>query len=517
MDTQPKPVRYFLYARKSSEDKGKQVQSIEDQVNELRRIAKQRELLIIDELYESQSAKQPGRPIFNKMMERIAAGEADGILCWKLDRLSRNPVDGGTVSWWLQNGTIKSIQTFEKEHKPSDNVLMMAVELGMANQFIRDLVPNVLRGMESKVKKGWFPHRVPPGYLNDKYLDRGERTISPDPDRFEMVKKMWKMVAEQVYTPAEVLWMANEEWGFKTLQRKKSGGGPLSNTSFYDMLRNPFFYGSFLEKGVLYEGKHRPMVSEELYWKVQKVLGKKGRPCPKTNRTYYFGGRMRCGECGYAIIGEMANKISKKTGERFLYCRCSKKSKEVSCTQKYITEAELKKQLDEFIQTITLKESVKDWCLKWLKEENADEEKTSNQIVESLNRTYEQNQKWLFNLNSALIEERMSKEEHHQRTQKLLLEQKALRKQLDETEVQVVNWLELCERTFDFAVNCAYWFNNGTIEDKKIILATIGSEIVLKDKIVTVKPGELFEIIQEGVKTEEWCSKPCTTTAITSS
>ena len=68
--------------------------SIEAQLVELRSLARKNELEIIEEFVEKKSAKIPGRAIFNDMMARIQRGEAQGIICWKIDRLARNPVDG---------------------------------------------------------------------------------------------------------------------------------------------------------------------------------------------------------------------------------------------------------------------------------------------------------------------------------------------------------------------------------------------------------------------------------------
>ena len=105
-------TKYFLYARKSSESEERQVQSIDDQINSLKILAKDEGLNVVDILFESKSAKAPGkRKVFEDMIQRIKAGEADGILCWEINRLSRNPVDSGTIQWMLQEEVIKSIQT----------------------------------------------------------------------------------------------------------------------------------------------------------------------------------------------------------------------------------------------------------------------------------------------------------------------------------------------------------------------------------------------------------------------
>src|SRR5437899_2006737 len=95
-------AKYFLYARKSSESEDRQVASIDSQIENMKNDAAREHLEIIDVLSEAQSAKAPGRPVFSRMIERIRRGEAQGIICWKLDRLARNPVDGGQVSWMLQ-------------------------------------------------------------------------------------------------------------------------------------------------------------------------------------------------------------------------------------------------------------------------------------------------------------------------------------------------------------------------------------------------------------------------------
>ena len=163
-------LRYIIYCRKSSEAEDKQVQSIESQLNELKRLAERLNLSVIDVFTESKSAKSPGRPIFNNILKKITQGKADGVICWKLDRLARNPIDGGLIIWMLQKGIIKHIQSFDRGYYPEDNVLLMNIEFGMANQYVLDLSVNVKRGMRQKVSEGWLPHRPPLGYLNNKSL-----------------------------------------------------------------------------------------------------------------------------------------------------------------------------------------------------------------------------------------------------------------------------------------------------------------------------------------------------------
>ena len=80
--------KYYLYARKSTDDEDRQILSIESQLNELREYAKRENLFVMEEFIETKTAKKPGRPIFDFMVKQIEAGGADGIFAWHPDRVS---------------------------------------------------------------------------------------------------------------------------------------------------------------------------------------------------------------------------------------------------------------------------------------------------------------------------------------------------------------------------------------------------------------------------------------------
>src|ERR1035437_804282 len=147
-------MKYILYCRKSSESEDRQEKSIDSQEHELLAIAQKQNLTVFKILKESKSAKKVGRPVFAEMLSLLSSGKADGVLCWKLDRLSRNPIDTGYVQSLLQDGIIKNIKTFEHDYFPQDNILMMVFEMGMANQHIRDLSVNIKRGNREKLARG---------------------------------------------------------------------------------------------------------------------------------------------------------------------------------------------------------------------------------------------------------------------------------------------------------------------------------------------------------------------------
>ena len=120
-------MKYILYCRKSTDTEDKQVLSLESQEKELTDLAKDRNLEIVQILNEKKSAKAPGRPIFNEMMTSISAGKADAILCWKIDRLTRNPVDGGSIIWAIKQHGIKVMTPAQSYAREDDNIILMYI------------------------------------------------------------------------------------------------------------------------------------------------------------------------------------------------------------------------------------------------------------------------------------------------------------------------------------------------------------------------------------------------------
>lgn len=102
-----------IYCRKSQESEDRQALSIPAQIDECKKLASKYQLSVqgIQIVEESKSAKQPGRALFNEMVKKINQGEIDTIICWKLDRLARNPIDGSSIIWMLEQKYIKQIIT----------------------------------------------------------------------------------------------------------------------------------------------------------------------------------------------------------------------------------------------------------------------------------------------------------------------------------------------------------------------------------------------------------------------
>ncbi|MFC1630056.1 recombinase family protein [Patescibacteria group bacterium] len=486
-------IKYFLYARKSSESEDRQVQSIDDQVNRLKQLANDLNLDIKKIYTEAKSAKKPNnRRIFDEMMRRIENGEADGILCWQINRLSRNPIDSGKLSWLLQQGTLKSIQTIDRQYLPDDNVLLFNVESGMANQFILDLKKNVKRGIESKLQKGWAPNMAPLGYLNDK----AEKTIIKDPERFNIIRKMWDLMLTGNYTPPKILDIANKEWGFRTRAFKKRGygGNPLSKSGIYKIFTNLFYAGIIDYYGVQYEGKHEAIITLEEYDRVQTLLERKGRPRPKKHR-FAFTGFIRCGECGCLYTAETKRKLIRSTGKikEYTYYHCTRRTRRVSCSQRQsIREDNLELQIDEEIKKYTILPEFLQWALEALNSKNDSEIKDRTKIYEMQHKTLVKTQNELDELTKMRYRQLIDDKEFIKERDALQNKITQLKGRLRETETRAERWLKLTEKTFHFATYARKAFLTGGLELKKEILMTLGQNATMKEGKLIIEPNEWF-------------------------
>ncbi len=495
-----KQKTYFLYARKSSESEDRQVQSIDDQIDRLKELANRLGLNIKEVFTESKSAKKPDcRPIFSDMLKRIEEGEADGILCWQINRLTRNPVDSGKLGWMLQQGTLQSIQTIDREYLPDDNVLLFNIETGVANQFIIDLRKNSMRGTKSKAQKGWMPSGAPVGYLNDKL----EQIIVKDPDRFDMVRKMWDMMLTGNYVPSQILEIANNEWGFKTPKKKRSGGVPLSLGGIYRMFSNIFYTGKYFNwSGELYNtGKHPQMITLEEFDRVQVILGRKGKPRSK-NREFAYTGIVECGECGSMITGTEKEKIVKKTGElkSYFYYNCTKRKKPhgPKCKQKPITLDKLEDQIEAELEKHTIIPQFKDWALEILNRKNDQEVQDRTKIYEQQHKSLVQTQKELDSLTKMRYRELIDDETYIKERDELKMNIEKLKDSLRGTESRAEKWLELTEKTFHFACYARAEFMKGDIKKNREIFNALGLNFSLKDKELHINKADWLIPIEKA-------------------
>ncbi len=347
------PVRYCLYARKSTESEEKQVLSIDSQVKEMLQIAERDGLEITEIRRESHSAKNSGeRPVFNELLVDIRQGKFNGILTWAPDRLSRNAGDLGSLVDLMDQKSLLEIRTYGQSfsNSPNEKFLLMILcsqaKLENDNKSV-----NVKRGLRTRVEMGLWPTVAPTGYLNERNLDRKGRVMI-DPERAPIIRKIFERVAYEKWSGRKLFHWLKFELNFKT-----KGGKSLSLSNIFLILQNSFYYGTFeypRGSGNFYQGQHEPLITKELFDLARAQL--KRDQIVKEGRDFAFTKLITCGLCGSGITAEEKYKKQKNGNVHvYVYYGCTR-SKDHKCKGGYLREEELIAQLASIIDQLDINE-----------------------------------------------------------------------------------------------------------------------------------------------------------------
>ncbi len=347
------PVTYCLYARKSTEEEDRQALSIESQVREMTDLAQKEGLNVVELKRESHSSKEVGqRAVYNEMLAEIRTGKYNGILTWAPDRLSRNAGDLGAVVDLLDSKHLVEIRTYTQKFTNNPNEKFMLMILGSQAKLENDQkVINVKRGLRARAEMGYRPGLAPTGYLNEK--DRDKRCqMRVDPKRSIVVRQIFEKVGNEGWSGRQVY-----RW-LKKIGFKARSGKPLVLGNIYLLIRNPFYYGEFeypYGSGNWYQGKHDPIITKELFEKVQASIA--DHYIPKTeSKEFAFTKLITCGYCGSGITADEKWKLLKGGGSaRYVYYRCTR-GKGVECANPPINEPQLIEALSALLDTVHIDE-----------------------------------------------------------------------------------------------------------------------------------------------------------------
>lgn len=480
-------MKYILYCRKSTDTEDKQVLSLDSQEHELSDIAKNQDLLVVKTMRESMSAKAPGRPVFNEMMKMIDSGKADAILCWKIDRLTRNPVDGGQIQWFLQSGKVKCIKTFEKNYLPSDNVLLISIEQAMANQYIRDLSTNVKRGFREKLARGEWPNRAPLGYLNDRTL----RNIVIDPLRAKYIPRAFDLYLTGSHGFVEISDILYKE-GFRSRTDKK-----VTKSYIQRILSSICYTGIMEREGKYYPGKYHALISKETFEKARDVMN--GRSHPRPQRLFFpLRGFMKCENCGCALTASL------KKGHHYYYCTGNRKNCEEH--KNYLRETYLYEKVSAIFDGIAFSERKIELMYQAAKERSGNDTAYSDQVLQTLETQLNALKTKESLLLDTFLAKQISKELYDGKIQALRNEKTLIEKQIQETKSkQPVNVLEPTKKVFLEANRAKKEFLDGDDCKKRNILENLCWNLSIKERnIHAVSLKSPFDIMWKTPKNADF-------------
>lgn len=345
-----------LYARVSSEEQKNGGFSIPAQIDLLRTYAKNKNIDIAEEFTEAESARESGRPVFNKMLRYINKHkDINCILVEKTDRLYRNfadPIkvfDLGIDIHYVKEGNILN------KDSNSNDLFVHDINIAVSKRFINNLSEETQKGVRKKVKEGYFNAKPPYGY---KKTDKNNSAIDEQTSKF--VKRAFEIYAQgNISLKNTRQQLYNEGYIYKTNYPKISTG------QLEDMLKNECYLGFVRHKGKLYQGKHEPIIRNRLFERVQLAFNKDNKPKTQKKHEFLYSGLLKCGECGRAITCEKKRKS-------LIYYHCTGNYGKCSNKKNYIKQEIIDKQIAEGLQNIVIKDNLADYLNKILEESYKD-------------------------------------------------------------------------------------------------------------------------------------------------
>ncbi len=478
--------KYYLYARKSTDDEDRQILSIESQLNELREYAQRENLFVMEEFIETKTAKKPGRAIFDFMVKQIEAGVADGILAWHPDRLARNSVDGGKIIYLVDIKKIIDLRfpTFRFDTS-AQGKFMLSIAFGQSKYYVDSISENIKRGLREKLRRGIWPTWAPLGYLNNYK----EHNIYPDPEKSPFVRKIFELYATDTYTLSSMIEEIHR-WGLVG-----SMGKPVRKSQLARLLRNPIYYGIFKFNNELYEASHPPLISKKLFDSVQVILDNRHRNHKPAEVKYAFTGLMRCGYCGCAITAE------KQKGH--IYYRCTKK-KGPCLSKKFLREEALLSQVNEAIKKVSIDDQTKDKMFSRLDELFQEESKSSFSLSQEVKNRISEFDTKVERLVDIFIDRQITQEEYAKRKAKLLNDKKDLEGKLKEIEKSGDGWLEPAKHFLTTCNRAGSVAWQEILSPKKDFLKICGSNLLLKDATLSIIYKKPYDFIAKSQGRPNW-------------
>lgn len=310
LEQQNSVARYVIYARKSTEDDKRQVQSIEDQIDHCTRFAKANNLHVIDIVREEKSAKIAGkRKRFSEMLRAIKNKEGyDSILAWHPDRLARNMKESGEILDMLDNGVIKDLKfTSYTFNNDTAGKMTLSILFAMAKEFSDKLSDDTKRGISKKVSEGKFCGANKRGYVKSS-----SEYYRKDPDSFELYASTWKTYLSGKSSQSSLI-----------EDLKKQGVKNINKNTLSNMFQDPFYAGIYCFGGQVVDltevdPKFPVMVGASDFLTVQRMSLEVPRGWRKTNEFRPFNDLVICGDCGKL----MTSGLSSGHKEKYLSVTC---------------------------------------------------------------------------------------------------------------------------------------------------------------------------------------------------
>jgi len=489
-------TKAISYCRVSSKEQEETGYSLEAQEKLLEEYAEKNDFQIAKTFKVTESASK--WQIRKTLGEMLVYAEKNGIkviFCEKIDRLTRSLKDAATVDDWVHNKDEREVH-FVKEHfvlnentKAHEN-FVWDMKVAVARFYTNNLSEEVKKGQKAKLAAGWLPTKPPLGFRT--VGDKGHKTHVIDEDKAAYVQRMFELCASGSYSIMAIRDKLYEE-GLRT-----RGGVKLAKSRIAEMLRDPFYYGAMRWNDVVYgNGAHEPLVSKEVFDKVNDILAGKKAPAFK-RRFFQFRKMITCGECAGSVTAEI------KKGQ-YIYYHCNHYR---NCSQKANTqEKEIESQLFgvfKFFESITPEEAEE--LKNRIKKNHAQEIEYKESTIKSLNERYSMLQKRLDRLYDDHLDGTISRDLWQRKQKEITDEQAEALNQLGRLKSEEAKYFEIWLNIIDLARHAREIYEKRNPEERRMLLSHLFSMLKLKDskveKTYKASTARIAQRVQEKLDAE---------------
>ncbi len=296
------------------------------------------------------SAKSADRPELQKMLEYVKenADRVDYVIVHKVDRLARNRGDDIDIMRTLHECGVQLVSASESIDDTPAGMLLHGIMSAIAEFYSQNLANEVKKGLSEKVKNGGTVSKAPLGYLNIRRIDekgREERTVIVDEERAPLVKLAFEEYATGKWVLSDLAgYLA--DCGLTTRATPNIPSVPITPKALNSLLKHPYYKGTVLYNGVEYQGSHTPLVSADLWQRVQDVLASHVNGERTREHPHFLKGSLYCRNCGSRMIITYARSGS---GVRYPYFVCAGRhsKREKGCKQKAVLIGEIERQVEQ--------------------------------------------------------------------------------------------------------------------------------------------------------------------------
>jgi DNA invertase Pin-like site-specific DNA recombinase len=304
-----------LYGRYSPGSKQRERDvSIEQQFKECREYCKRLGIRIVGEYADrALTGTNDKRPQFQKMVNDSARGKFQVVVCWRVDRFARSREDSAIYKGRLRRNGVRVMYAKEDIPEGPEGILLEGNLETYAEFFSKKLSQDIRRGLKDNAENCKVNGVVPLGYRRSA---TGYYEI--EPKGAEIVRKVFQAYAAGV--PLKSVADDLNAQGYRS-----SKGARFNKGSFWGMLKNERYVGTYIYGDVRVEGGIPSIIDRQLFEKVQGLIVKHKKSPAAKWKDYILTGKLYCGLCGSPMVGDGGTS---RSGKVYYYYTClEKKSK----------------------------------------------------------------------------------------------------------------------------------------------------------------------------------------------